>query len=94
MTVREFINVTDFGRYSVVCGEVSEDNMPTPVNPENPLEMDAFGGYIVAAVQTGLFDIGGMEIRGEDGKPVMEAEIHVRGSFAKDSRVKAVKVHG
>lgn len=85
MTVREFISVTDFGRYAVVCGEVSEDNLPTPVNPENPLEMDAFGGYLVAAVQTGIFDIGG---------PVLEAEIHVKGSFAKASRVKAVRVNG
>ena len=85
MTVREFINVTDFGRYTVVCGEVSEDNLPTPVNPENPLEMDAFGAYIVAAAQTGLFDI---------GETVLEAEIHVRGSFAKATKVKAVKVHG
>lgn len=93
MTVREFINVTDFGRYTVVCGEVSEDNLPTPVNPENPLEMDAFGGYIVAAVQTGLFDIGGLEIRGQNG-PVLEAELHVMGSFAKACKVKAVKVHG
>lgn len=85
MTVRDFINVTDFGRYTVVCGEVSEDNLPTPVNPENPLEMDAFGGYIVAAVQTGLFDI---------GEAVLEAELHVKGSFEKASKVKAVKVHG
>lgn len=93
MTVRDFIQVTDFGRYTVVCGVVSEDNLPTPVNPENPLEMDAFGGYIVAAVQTGIFDIGGLEVPGQNG-PVLEAELHVKGSFEKASKVKAVRVGG